>query len=688
MKGEHTRVIHTVFYVIIFFVALIVSNVINKVFPKLPLPLIQVVFGLILGVLGAGDVLRLNSELFLAFIIGPLLFREGEEADVKGIVKHGRTVTLLVFPVVFLTTLIVGIISHNFYAAIPLTACFALGASLGPTDAVAVSSLSERFDFPKRIIAVLKGEGLFNDASGIIAFQFAILALTTGEFSLGKAVGSLALTAIGGALVGFLVAWLNRTVLTLMEDVAAQDVTGYLMLEIMLPLLAFFLAEEFHVSGIIAVVVAGVMQAGGFKKITLFDAQVESVSKTVWDAVTFILNSIVFLFLGIELQQIVTPIISNAYYDNFRLLLTVLVLTATLFIMRYVILSVYYAVIAKKRHQKFARYVDDILLLTFSGVKGTVSVATILLLPEAVAQKYSLLIFLAASVTVVSFLTGILVLPIIAPKKEEKVYNVAKIAILTTVVEQLERESEKGRNKLGYIATIDNYQARIRKLIINQESATMTAEFNDLQLLILRLENEGLENAFRNNEITIKTYRIYQRYLKELERSIVHRFVSSLAFAVAIFLRVIRLVLSNILHINIHFNRKKIQKLVGDSKTEIRDLYFNNTSLILDALESLEGVYNADLINYLQSERLRASEQVATGGFITRIITKARPNNLDEMMRGYYLERKLIFEYEAQGLLTAREAKVMRKNVNALENYSMNDNHSNLLYDFLEYTPK
>ena len=688
MKGEHTRVIHTVFYVIIFFVALIVSNVINKVFPKLPLPLIQVVFGLILGILGAGDVLRLNSELFLAFVIGPLLFREGEEADVKGIVKHGRTVTLLVFPVVFVTTLIVGIIGHNFYAAIPLTACFALGASLGPTDAVAVSSLSERFDFPKRIIAVLKGEGLFNDASGIIAFQFAILALTTGEFSLGKAVGSLALSAIGGALVGFLVAWLNQTVLTLMEDVAAQDVTGYLMLEIVLPLLAFFLAEEFHVSGIIAVVVAGVMQASGFKKITLFDAQVESVSKTVWDAVTFILNSIVFLFLGIELQQIMTPIISNAYYDNFRLLFTVLVLTAALFIMRYVILSVYYAVIAKKRHQKFSRYVDDILLLTFSGVKGTVSVATILLLPEAVAQKYSLLIFLAASVTVVSFLTGILVLPIIAPKKEEKVDNVSKIAILTSVVEQLEQESVKGRNKLGYIATIDNYQARIRKLIINQESATMTAEFNDLQLLILRLENEGLENAFRNNDITIKTYRIYQRYLKELERSIVHRFVSSLAFAVAIFIRAIRLVLSNILHTNIHFNRKKIQKLVGDSKTEIRDLYFNNTSLILDALESLEGVYNTDLINYLQSERLRASEQVATGGFITRIITKARPNNLDEMMRGYYLERKLIFEYEAQGLLTAREAKVMRKNVNALENYSMTDNHSNLLYDFLEYTPK
>jgi CPA1 family monovalent cation:H+ antiporter len=680
--------IHTIFYVIIFFAALISSNVINKVFPKIPLPLIQVIFGLILGTLGAGHVLRLNSEFFLAFIIGPLLFREGEEADVKGILKHGKTVAFLVFPVVFVTTLVIGFISHYFYLAIPLAACFALGASLGPTDAVAVGSLSERFDFPKRIIAVLKGEGLLNDASGIIAFQFAILALTTGQFSLGRAAGTLALSAIGGALVGFVVAWLNRIILTLMEDVAAQDVTGYLMLELIMPLLAFFLAEELHVSGIIAVVVAGVMQASGFKKITLFDAQVEKVTKTVWDTVSFILNAIVFLFLGIELQQIVTPIIKNDYYDNFHLLLTVLILTATLFSVRYIILSLYYAVVAKKRRQKFNRYVSDILLLTFSGVKGTVSVATILLLPEAVAQKYSLLIFLAASVTVLSFLTGILVLPIIAPKKEEKVDNVARIAILTSVVAELERDSEKVRNKLGYVATIDTYQARIQKLIINQESATMTAEFNDLQLLILRLENEGLENAFRNNEITIKTYRIYQRYLKELERSIVHRFVFSIAFALAIFLRVIRLVLNTILHQKIHFKFKKVRKLVGDSKTEIRDLYFNNTALILEALENLEGIYNVDLINYLQSERLRTSEQVATGGFINRIITKVRPNNLDEMMRAYYLERKLIYEYEAEGLLTAREAKIMRKNVNALEDYSMNAQQSSLFYDFLEYKPK
>ena len=97
---------------------------------------------------------------------------------------------------------------------------------------------------------------------------------------------------------------------------------------------------------------------------------------------------------------------------------------------------------------------------------------------------------------------------------------------------------------------------------------------------------------------------------------------------------------------------------------------------------------NAELINYLQSERLRTSQLVASGGFINRIITKVRPNNLDEMMRGYYLERKLIFEYEAKGDLTAREAQMMRKNVNALENYSMNDQHSNLLYDFMEYKAK
>lgn len=104
----------------------------------------------------------------------------------------------------------------------------------------------------------------------------------------------------------------------------------------------------------------------------------------------------------------------------------------------------------------------------------------------------------------------------------------------------------------------------------------------------------------------------------------------------------------------------------------------------MQALDNLNGVFDEQLLNFLQSERLRTSEIVATGGHISRMMNKAQPNNITEMMRAYYLERKVIFEHELSGAITAREAKDMRLNVNILEDYSLASNHHTLLFDFLE----
>ena len=156
--------IHSIFYVIIFLLALVLSNVLNQVFPKLALPLIQVILGIILGFLGASHLLDVDPELFLGFIIAPLLFRESEEADVTHIFKHFSTILFLILPLVFLTALGLGYLTHFLLLGIPLAACFALGASLAPTDAIAVGALSKNFKFPKRITSILQGEGLLNDA--------------------------------------------------------------------------------------------------------------------------------------------------------------------------------------------------------------------------------------------------------------------------------------------------------------------------------------------------------------------------------------------------------------------------------------------------------------------------------------------------------------------------------------------
>lgn len=678
--------LQNIFYVIIFILALVISNVINKVFPKLALPLVQVVLGILLGFMGASKLVDVSPELFLGLIIAPLLFRESEEADVKHIFKHISTILFLILPLVFLTSLGLGYLTHFLIVGIPLAACFALGASLAPTDAIAVGALSKNFKFPKRITTILQGEGLLNDASGIIAFQIAILALTTGEFSLPMATIDLVKSVIGGALIGMVLVWIKNQILNLLEYVDARDIIGYLLLEFIIPLAAFLIAEVAEVSGIIAVVVAGVLQANGLKKTTLFDAQVTKVKNTLWEMIVFILNSVVFLFLGIELHQLAMPLIRSPFYSNPRLIAMVLVLVVALFTLRFIFLVIYYWFRTFNKKQKFSLYWNDIFLLTFAGSKGTVSIATILLISRIDSVPYSLLIFLAASVTGISFLIGLTVLPLIADKKTVKIDNLAKISILNDVVAQLRTDMEKVKNKEGYAIAIDNYQDRIQKLIIEQESASTSVDFNELQLLIVRLEAEGLENAYRNGEISFPTYRIYQRYIRSIGKSIVHDFVSSLQFFSLIIFRGLHSFFSQILHIELFGRKSREQREV--TREEITTLYFKNTEIILQALENLESVYDTQLIDFLQTERLRAAELVAHGGYITRVMHRSEPNNMRQMMRAYYLERKIIFEYEAAGQLTAREARLLRQNVNVLEDYSMESNHHTLLFNFLEKRKK
>ncbi|MDR0297808.1 MAG: sodium:proton antiporter [Streptococcaceae bacterium] len=675
--------LHTVFYAIIFLLVLVLSNVLDKIFPKLPLPLIQVVVGLILGFFGANRALHVDPEIFLAFIIGPLLFREAEETDVRRIFKHTRLILVLIFPLVFVTAVGVGYLTHWMAAGIPLAAGIVLGGTLAPTDAVVVSSLSERYNFPRRITSVLKGEGLFNDASGIITFQIALTALTTGVFSIGQASVNLVYSTVGGVLVGLLVVWIQGLLLTILEDVSANDTSGYLLLEIVLPLAAFLIADELSMSGITAVVVAGIMQANGLKKTSLFDAQVSKVKTTIWGTLTFLLNSVVFIFLGIELYQLMTPLFAEKTYSNLSLVVMAVVLTLALFVMRFVVLSLYYAVLSLRGKHIFSHYWNDILLMAFSGSKGTIGIAAILLLPRSAATQQPLLVFLCASVTGLSFLISFFIVPLFTTRKIEHVNNLTRIALLNEVVTELERDQESASYKTGYTIAIDAYRERIQKLIIAQETAIVSTDFSDLQLMIMRIELQGLETALREGEVSMYTYRTYQRYLHSLETTVAHHLVSSIQFALAVTIRAFHMLTTNLLHIDVSLTRRKKYKPTETTKAEITELYFKNTELVMQALENLEGVYEPQLINFLQAERLRTAAFVASGGHITRMMNKAHPNNLTEMMRAYYLERKLIFEYEDRKELTSREAQTMRKNVNVMEDYSLAGERQGLLADLL-----
>ena len=675
-------------YAIVFSLILIVSNATNKLIPTLPLPLIQILLGIGIGFLLPNSEYHLDTELFLALVIGPLLFREAEEADITSILKHWRIIAFLIFPVIFISTLSLGWLAHLLWLGIPLAACMAVGAALGPTDLVAFASLSERFTFPKRISNILKGEGLLNDASGLVAFRVALAAWTTGVFSLGQASWDLVISILGGFAVGIVTAAVNRGLQKLLLSVRATDIASELILELSLPLLTFFIAEEIHVSGIIAVVVAGILKASRFKKITLLEAKVDTVTHTVWNTVNFVLNGSVFVLLGMELEMISEPILRTPFYNNLLLIVTVLLLTGLLFLIRFLMVYGFYWYRGFRLKKSIDKYLKDALLLTFSGVKGTVSIATILLIPTHLEAEYPVLLFLVAGVTLCSFLIGLLVLPKLSEDKEESNDHLMHIAILNDVVMLLEKDLTVTKQKGPLYAAIDNYHGRIENMILSQEDKATQRDWEQLKLLILSIENDGLEQAYEEGKIRDRSYHVYQRYLRAMEQKVNRNLSSRLTYYFLVLFRLLRLLLHELVTFGsgirawINGENYKLEAIDYD---QIAALYLANTEIIIESLENLKGIYRSTLISFLQESRLRETSLITSGAFVERVINRIKPNNIDEMLRGYYLERKLIFEYEEQHLISAKYARRMRQNVNELENYSLRESANTLPYDMINY---
>ena len=675
-------------YAIVFSLILIVSNATNKLIPTLPLPLIQILLGIGIGFLLPNSEYHLDTELFLALVIGPLLFREAEEADITSILKHWRIIAFLIFPVIFISTLSLGWLAHLLWLGIPLAACMAVGAALGPTDLVAFASLSERFTFPKRISNILKGEGLLNDASGLVAFRVALAAWTTGVFSLGQASWDLVISILGGFAVGIVTAAVNRGLQKLLLSVRATDIASELILELSLPLLTFFIAEEIHVSGIIAVVVAGILKASRFKKITLLEAKVDTVTHTVWNTVNFVLNGSVFVLLGMELEMISEPILRTPFYNNLLLIVTVLLLTGLLFLIRFLMVYGFYWYRGFRLKKSIDKYLKDALLLTFSGVKGTVSIATILLIPTHLEAEYPVLLFLVAGVTLCSFLIGLLVLPKLSEDKEESNDHLMHIAILNDVVMLLEKDLTVTKQKGPLYAAIDNYHGRIENMILNQEDKATQRDWEQLKLLILSIENDGLEQAYEEGKIRDRSYHVYQRYLRSMEQKVNRNLSSRLTYYFLVLFRLLRLLLHELVTLGSGIRAWKNgenYKLEAIDYDQIAALYLANTEIIIESLENLKGIYRSTLISFLQESRLRETSLITSGAFVERVINRIKPNNIDEMLRGYYLERKLIFEYEEQHLISAKYARRMRQNVNELENYSLRESANTLPYDMINY---
>jgi len=450
----------TVMIVLILLIAIVVSQIITQFLPiPIPTPLIQIAVGAALaGFIGFHITLR--PELFLLLFLPPLLFMDGWSIPKEGLIRDKWTILEMALFLVVFTVLLGGAFMHWLLPAMPLAVAFATAAIMSPTDPVAVSAITARINVPKRLMQILEGESLLNDASGLVSMRFAVAAAMTGSFSLLAAAGTFLWTALAGLFVGAAVTFIivrcaSRLINRLHIDAGSQIVISLLM-----PFIAYLLAEHIEASGILAAVAAGItlsfmedfVQTTGSARIRL---------SIVWDTLQFVANGIIFVLLGLQLPQIISDagnVVRETGHENIAwLFVYTVVIYLSLVILRFIWvwvslrLSIVYN--TRKGKQVFNPGAKLVAAFSFAGVRGTVTLAGVLTLPLFLADGQSfpardLAIFLAAGVIILSLIAASVTLPFLLRNVQlppepsyRKQEDQAQIAAYQAAIQAVETET-------------------------------------------------------------------------------------------------------------------------------------------------------------------------------------------------------------------------------------------------------
>ncbi|HXU76487.1 MAG TPA: cation:proton antiporter, partial [Methylomirabilota bacterium] len=217
-----------------------------------PLPILQVLGGLLLGLVPGIPQVRLSPDLVFLVFLPPLLYPAALFTSWRDFHANLRPICLLAVGLVLFTTVAVGFLAHWLIPGFPLAAGFALGAIVSPPDAIAATAIAQRLHVPRRIVTILEGESLVNDATALVAYRFAAAAVVTGSLSWGRVAGQFFLVGVGGILVGLAVGEITARIQKRIDDPPIE-----ITLSLLTPFAAYLPAEHLGVSGVLAVVAAG-----------------------------------------------------------------------------------------------------------------------------------------------------------------------------------------------------------------------------------------------------------------------------------------------------------------------------------------------------------------------------------------------------------------------------------------------
>ena len=295
---------HLIETVLLLLLAVVVSGSIARI-TRIALPLVQIGLGAVI-VLVTGTTVDLEPDIFFLLFLPPLLFLDGWRIPKEDLFRDRAVILELALGLVIFTVIGLGFMIWWMIPEMPLAVAFALAAILSPTDPIAVQAIAARAPIPKRLMHILEGESLLNDATGLTCMRIAVIAATTGIFSLGHAIGNFAWLALAGVASGVSVTLAISAAKGWISKRWGEDVGAQILISLLIPFAAYLVAEELRASGILAAVAAGVTMSfterGGVGGQSLAMTRIRR--GVVWDTVQFVANGIIFVILGEQMPSI------------------------------------------------------------------------------------------------------------------------------------------------------------------------------------------------------------------------------------------------------------------------------------------------------------------------------------------------------------------------------------------------
>jgi monovalent cation/hydrogen antiporter len=377
-----------------------------------PYPITLVLGGAVIGFLPGVPTVELDPDIVLLIFLPPLLYGAAFFSSVRELRQNAKAIATLAIPLVFVTMAAVAVVAHE-VVGLGWSESFVLGAIVSPTDAVAPAEIMRRVGAPRRLVAIVEGENLTNDWTALVLYRFAVAAVVSGSFTLWKAGLEFIASGVGGVIVGLAAGWLIRQVRSRINDPPTE-----ITISILSGYVGYLPAEELGFSGVIAAVTTGLYMAWYTPQLTTAVMRLQGVA--VWEILTFLLNAVLFLLVGLQLPGILDALSGRATGE---LVLWGALVSAVVVLVRlaWVFTLPYVSRLIDRRESRRRRRLGapERLVVGWAGMRGSVSLAAALAIPletdaGAPFPGRDLIIFLAFAVILVTLVgQGLTLSPLI-----------------------------------------------------------------------------------------------------------------------------------------------------------------------------------------------------------------------------------------------------------------------------------